>query len=312
MSVTVEVRDLRRTFGALEALRGVSFDIPAGQVLGFIGANGSGKTTTLRLMATLDLPTAGQVRIGGFDVVEHPAEARRRLGWVPDSYGAYADLTVREYLDFHARAWGFQGDARRRRVDDLMGFAGLHGLAEREMSGLSRGMAQRLCLGRALLHDPAVMLMDEPAAGLDPRARLEFKRLVRRLAEQGKTLFISSHILSELEDLCDALLFIDKGEIVHHGSAASMKGEVEKETIVDVQVAGELEALRAWARPRPDVQVVGPVAGGLRLRFPSGDPAALAALLRDMVLAGVPIVEVRREGRRIEEAFVDMLERPRA
>src|SRR6185503_15459116 len=278
--------------------------------LGFIGANGAGTTTTMRMMATLDVPSAGSIRIGGFDAVNEPAEVRRQIGWMPDSYGAYRHVTVWEYLDFFARAYRFTGAERRRRVDEVMDFTELREIAEREMATLSKGMAQRLCLGRALLHDPAVLILDEPAAGLDPKARIEFKRLVRLLARDGKTLFISSHILSELEEMCDALLFIDKGQVVHHGSAASLRqGPDGQGAIVSIVVAEDPERLKEWAVLNPGLEVLEALKQGLRVRFASAEPAFLAERLRAIVQSGIPVVEFRREERRLEDAFVDVLSR---
>ena len=306
----VELRDVYRRFGRLEAVAGLSFEIEAGRVLGFIGANGAGKTTTMRMMATLDVPSAGSIHIAGFDAVNEPAEVRRQIGWMPDSYGAYRHVTVWEYLDFFARAYRFTGAERRRRVDEVMEFTELGEIAEREMATLSKGMSQRLCLGRALLHDPAVLILDEPAAGLDPKARIEFKRLVRLLAADGKTLFISSHILSELEEMCDALLFIDKGQVVHHGSAASLRqGPDGQGAIVSIVVAEELERLKEWAMLNPGLEVLEALKQGLRVRFASTEPAFLAERLRAMVQSGIPVVEFRREERRLEDAFVDVLSR---
>lgn len=307
MSAMVEVEGLVRRFGKLEAVRGISFSIPRGQALGFVGPNGAGKTTTLRTMATLDVPTAGCVRIDGHDTLEAPEEARRRIGWMPDATGAYPHMSAAEYLDFFARAQGFKGGERRRRVAEVVEFTETGDLLDREMRALSKGMAQRLCLARTLLHDPDVLLLDEPAAGLDPKARVEFKRLVRLLAADGKTLFISSHILSELEETCDALLFIVEGRIVHHGSAAALKNMADQGTLVAVEVAGDPEVLRAFVANRPGLAVADTFASGLRLRFESGEPDFLAEALRQMVLEGIRVVGFRREERRLEDAFVDVL-----
>ena len=307
MTAAVEVRDLVRRFGSFEAVRGISFDIPAGAVLGFIGANGAGKTTTMRIMATLEEPTSGCVRVGGDDVLENPSRVRRRIGWMPDAYGAYPNVTAWEYLDFYARAYGFTGEARRRRLAEIIEFTDLGEIADREMAVLSKGMSQRLCLGRALIHDPDVLILDEPAAGLDPRARIEFKRLVRLLADGGKTLFISSHILSELEEMCDTLLFIDDGRILHHGSAEALKRGDAERVVVQVTVAGGVEGLREWALMSPGVEVLDEAAGSCRLQLESGEPDFVAERLRAMIQAGVRVVEFRREQRRLEDAFVDVL-----
>ena len=210
-------------FDKIQAVQDVSFQILRGQVVGFIGANGAGKTTTMRIMATLDAPSSGTVLVGGEDVVQHPERVRRLIGWMPDSFGSYAYMTVFEYLDFFARAYGFKARERAQRVQEVMDFADLTPLAERPMNKLSKGMGQRLCFGRMLLPDPEFMILDEPAAGLDPKARMEFKNLVRLLSQRGKTLFISSHILSELGEMCDTLLFIDSGKIVYHGGADQLR-----------------------------------------------------------------------------------------
>jgi ABC-2 type transport system ATP-binding protein len=307
MPAAVEVRDLVRRFGTFEAVRGISFEIPAGAVHGFIGANGAGKTTTMRIMATLEEPTSGTVRIAGRDVMEHPREVRRSIGWMPDAYGAYPHVTVTDYLDFFARAHGLQGETRRRRLAEIVEFTDLGKIADREMTVLSKGEAQRLCLGRTLISDPEVLILDEPAAGLDPKARIEFKRLVRLLAESGKTLFISSHILSELEEMCDTLLFIDDGRVLHHGSAESLKRGDTQKVFVSVTVAGSAEPLREWALMSPGVLVLETAAGSCRLQLESGEPDFIADRLRAMVTAGVRVVDFRREERRLEDAFVDVL-----
>ena len=178
-------------------------------------------------------------RIAGYDVVNFPGAARQVIGWMPDAFGAHEYMTVFEYLDFYARAFGFRKGERAARIAEVMEFTDLAPIAERMMNKLSKGMAQRLCLGRTLLHDPAVLILDEPAAGLDPKARVEFKRLVRLLAEEGKTIFISSHILSELGEMCDTMLFIDAGRIVHHGSAESLQLHSGGQVLYDIHVFGD-------------------------------------------------------------------------
>ena len=188
----IEVQNLHRHFGSLKAVDGVSFSVEPGQVVGFVGANGAGKTTTMRIIATLDYPNRGMVKVSGIDVVQYPALVRHRIGWMPDSFGTYDNMTVVEYLDFFARALGFKGAEREERVRDVIDFTDLTPLADRLINKLSKGMGQRLCLGRALIHDPDVLILDEPAAGLDPKARVELKHLIRILADDGKTVFISS------------------------------------------------------------------------------------------------------------------------
>lgn len=305
----VVVENLHRHFGNLKAVDGVSFTIDHGRVVGFVGANGAGKTTTMRIMATLDSPGQGSVSMGGHNVVHHPAKVRRLLGWMPDSFGTYEHMTVLEYMDFYARALGFKGEERLRRIQEVMDFTDLTSLADRMSNKMSKGQTQRLCLGRALLHDPQILILDEPAAGLDPKARVELKKLIRILAEEGKTILISSHILSELGEMCDSLLFIDKGRIVHHGDAESMmRGTANaEETLVNVQVAAEPAKLVEWALTAPLVKIEEETKRGARLRIQAVDDATIAGVLRRMVQDGLPILDFHREERRLEDAFIDML-----
>jgi ABC-2 type transport system ATP-binding protein len=305
----IAVRDLHRAFETVQAVRGVSFEVAPGQVVGFIGANGAGKTTTMRILATLDSPSRGEAEICGYDVMNHPHRVRSKIGWMPDAYGSYDHMTVLEYLDFYGRAYGFSKAERFERLNEVMAFTDLTELAERPMNKLSKGMAQRLCLGRTLLHDPEVLILDEPAAGLDPKARIEFKNVIRLLAQRGKTIFISSHILSELGEMCDSLLFIDAGRIVHHGSAESLKQEAGAKAVVDVQIAGDPEGLRQWAEVNAGVKLVDTNRRGGRLALDLDDPPALAALLKRMIADGIEVTDFHRESRKLEDAFVDMIKK---
>ena len=306
----ISVRDLLRSFEDVQAVRGISFEIFAGQVVGFIGANGAGKTTTMRIMATLDLPTSGTVEICGYDVISFPKQVRSRIGWMPDNYGTYQHTTVFEYLDFYGRAYGLKGQDRSRRLGEVMEFTELAEICERPIDKLSKGMGQRLCLGRTLLNDPDVLILDEPAAGLDPKARIEFKNLVRLLSANGKTVFISSHILSELGEMCDSLLFIDSGRIVHHGTAESLQEQgTAAQVLIDIQVADDPAALREWIELHPGVKVVEIRKRGARVRFDEDQPEFLAAILKKMIADGLAVTEFHREGRKLEDAFVEMLKK---
>jgi len=309
--VMIEVEDLTRSFENVRAVNGLSFHILRGQVVGFIGANGAGKTTTMRMMATLEVPDSGRMTVAGFDVREHPREIRRRLGWMPDHFGTYQNVTVFDYLDFYARSYGYKGQERRRRVSEVMDFADLTQLAERPMNGLSKGMAQRLCFGRTLLHDPEVLILDEPAAGLDPKARIEFKNLVRLLAEQGKTIFISSHILTELGEMCDSLLFIDAGQIVHHGSTESLTRDDSRVAVVDIRVLGSPEPLETWLAGNGGWRIMDRRRDGVLAEFQSDSPGDLAAQLRRMIMSGVEVADFHRKEKRLEDAFVDLLKKER-
>jgi ABC-2 type transport system ATP-binding protein len=308
--IVLDVRNLRRSFGNVHAVRDVSFTVSKGQVVGFIGANGAGKTTTLRLLATLDTPDAGSIEVLGCDAGNYPDRVRARLGWMPDSYGAYDNVTVLEYLDFYARSYGYTGAARTRHVDEIMAFTELAPIQDRLMHTLSKGMGQRLCLGRALINEPDLLLMDEPAAGLDPKARIEFKNLVRILSGQGKTILISSHILSELGEMCSTMLFIDQGRIVHHGSSETLRRGGGTAFRLEVEVEGAVDRLLAWAALQPGLTLVEATNQGARFDFAAKEPADLVQLLRRAVQEGVPVRDFHRLERRLEDAFIEMLMKP--
>jgi ABC-2 type transport system ATP-binding protein len=220
-------------------------------------------------------------------------------------------MTVLEYLDFYARAFGYHGKERKTRVQEVMEFTDLIPLADRFSNKLSKGMTQRLCLGRALLHDPQVLIMDEPAAGLDPKARVELKHLIRVLAQEGKTIFISSHILSELGEMCDSLLFVNGGRIVHHGDAETLKQGTDAHggMLYDVQVIGEPQAVADWCVINPHVEFLESRKAGGRIRIEADDPARAAEVLQRMIKDGLKVVEFHKEQRNLEDAFIDMLGR---
>ncbi|MDZ4742168.1 MAG: ABC transporter ATP-binding protein [Verrucomicrobiota bacterium] len=309
--VIIEVHDLYRRFGRIMAVNGISFSVKRGTVVGFIGANGAGKTTTMRIMTTLDFPNGGMVKVSGFDTVNSPNEVRRRIGWMPDAFGTYENVTVWEYLDFFARAFGYKGADRQKRLLEVMEFTELSPLASRDMSKLSKGQTQRLCLARTLIHDPELLILDEPAAGLDPKARIEFKQLVNLLARQGKTVFISSHILSELGEMCDTLVFIDQGRLVHHGDAQTLKAGGAK-SLIEVKVSENVETLLNWVSMNPGMKVYETMQNGARLTFenPSDDFAREA--LRRMILDGIAVSDFHRQERRLEDVFVEMLKQSNA
>ncbi|MCB1225646.1 MAG: ABC transporter ATP-binding protein [Verrucomicrobiales bacterium] len=310
----VKVTNLHRRFDTVHAVKGISFEIYPGQVVGFIGANGAGKTTTMRMMATLERPTKGKILIGGADVLRETLHVRQIVGWMPDNYGTYANMNVFEYLDFFARAYGLKGAKRNARVEEIMDFADLTVMADRPVNKLSKGMGQRLCFGRMLLPDPQFLILDEPAAGLDPKARIEFKNLVRLLAQQGKTLFISSHILSELGEMCDTLLFIDAGTLVYHGAAEALRRGTHGQQagaelhVVDVGLAGESgQPFKDWVSMQAGMKILEMRRDGARLELTAASLEVLAEHLRRMVQAGLPVVEFHRVERKLEDAFVDMV-----
>lgn len=304
----IEVKNLTRWFdGGIKAVDNISFTVERGQIIGFVGANGAGKTTTMRILATLDYPNAGTAEICGIDVVDYPAEVRRRIGWMPDNYGTYSNMTVLEYLDFFARALGYRGEERIERITEVMEFTDLTSLADRLSDKLSKGMGQRLCLGRALLHDPDILILDEPAAGLDPKARVELKHLIRILAEEGKTVFISSHILSELDEMCDSLLFINQGKIIHHGTSESLRRGSGGTTLVEVRLAEKADHLREWADLAPHVTFKESTKFGGLIEIDSIEKSTISTVLRRMIDDELPVTDFHQLEKKLEDAFIEIL-----
>lgn len=316
----LEVKGLRRDFGTLRAVDEVSFKLEAGSILGFIGPNGAGKSTTLRILATLDVPTAGEVLLDGHSLVDAPDRARPLIGYMPDRYGTYDDVTVFEFLDFFARAYGLKAAQRRQRVESVMAFAGLTPLANKLTTALSKGMRQRVALGRTLLHDPRLLLLDEPADGLDPRARIELRELLRALADQGKAVIISSHILTELAEICDTCAIIEQGRLLATGRVEDILQQGGGSTVAPelmVRLAAGAEGDALWARAerllleQPRVARVAREGESLRVRLeleagagPAQVDAAAAVLLAALVSAGLPVCAFSARERNLEDAFM--------
>jgi ABC-2 type transport system ATP-binding protein len=299
----VTIRGLHIRYGKTEAVRGLDLDIPAGAIVGFIGPNGAGKTSTIKCMATLVKPFAGSVRVGGHDVAQDPAAVRRVIGYVPDSFGVYDDLTVREYLHFFAAAQGIPGSRRLRLVDDVLALTDLAAKIDAPVEGLSRGMKQRLSISRVLLHDPALLLLDEPASGLDPRARIELRELLKELQRLGKTIVVSSHILHELAQLCSRIAIIDHGKLVAEGALEDIWRTLGLLRLVLVEVANPGEALTEAARRIPGVESVEPSHERLAIRIHEGG-VALEDLHAGLVAAGARIRGFQAEAMDMESAFL--------
>jgi ABC-2 type transport system ATP-binding protein len=305
MATMLELDRLHRVFGKTHAVNDVTFAVEQGQVFGYIGPNGAGKTTSMRILATLDVPTAGDAFVDGLSVVNDPDRVRRRLGFMPDYFNAYPNCIVREYLDFFARSYGLAGSERQRAVERVMDFTGLAVLAEKSTETLSKGMKQRLCLGRAMIHDPAVLVLDEPAAGLDPRARIELREMIRRLAADGKTILISSHILTELAEMCDVVGIIERGQLLAVGSVAEIQRRHVQDTAatVHVQVIERAADLANWLAARGDVTELSLDTDQLSFAH-AGDPPAQADLLTAIVAAGFRVVAYGTRQKSLEDVFM--------
>ena len=313
------VQNLTRRFGRTLALDGVSFSLESGRVHAFVGPNGAGKTTTMRIIATLDTPTSGDVLIDDRSVLEYPEHARRHVGYMPDSLPGHTDIVVREYLDFFARAFGLRQPTRSEVLGEIEAFTGLGPLREKTLASLSKGMKQRVSLARALVHDPDVLILDEPAAGLDPHARIELRELVIALARRGKAILISSHILHELEEMVDDVIIVQKGRLVrvgavdaHHDTPdAIVNGDgvtaVESRPArrVLVRVAGTPDAFTSVALEQPGVTACRSHGQRAFEIDAEADDAGLADILRGLVNAGVPVVEFRTATGGLERIFLE-------
>jgi ABC-2 type transport system ATP-binding protein len=315
-SPAIAVRGVVRRYGDFAALGGVDIDVPRGALCGLIGPNGAGKTTLLSILATLDEDFDGDVVIDGVDVKRHPDEARRRIGFVPDHTAIYDALTVTEYLAFFAAAAGLPRERRAAAVDEVIGICDLGGLRMRPAGGLSKGLTQRLCVARALLHHPKVLLLDEPASGLDPRARIELKELLKRLAKDGVTVLISSHILTELGDFCDHVIVLEGGRVKaadrvdHLFARANGHGEglVPRRRLL-VEIVGDAEHAAQIAGTLPlvfDVQRDGQV---LAVSIAVGARES-AGLVRALVQGGVDVASVVPERQNLEALFLSITASP--
>src|SRR3954465_14300583 len=306
-SPQIELRRLNRVFDETHAVNDVSFEVYAGEVFGYIGPNGAGKTTSMRILATLDEPTSGDAFVDGFSVVEDPDRVRRRLGFMPDYFGTHQNVNVVEYLAFFARAYGLVGRERINAIGEVMEFTQLDSLAHKSIDGLSKGMKQRLCLGRTMIHNPSVLILDEPAAGLDPRARIELRDMIARLAEAGKAILISSHILTELAEISDRVGILEQGRLLAVGSVAEISANVKTRSTVRVRVLHDRDKLQRWLAARNDIEDLH--TDGDRLLFThSGSEESEAALLREMIQAGFSVIEFGAKHKSLEDVFLHVTE----
>ena len=301
----VNILNLRKDFGATRAVDDISFSFSSGQIIGFVGPNGAGKTTTMRILATLDEPTDGDAKIDGISIVEVPEQARRLIGYVPDALPMHRDISVNEYLDFFARAYGLMGTQRRQVIEKIEDFTNLTDIREKTLYELSKGMKQRVSLARALLHDPPVLVMDEPAAGLDPRARVELRELLRILSDQGKAILISSHILTELSEICDSAVIIEQGRIITAGTLQEIaKSDVEQHTVL-IRSLNRQDDLYKVLLLIPNVAAVNRVGNEIEARI-TGSEEMCSDLLTNLIRDGFRIVEFKQQGSDLESVFMNV------
>ena len=305
MSAIVRTAGLVKRYPGTLAVAGLDLEVEQGEIFGLVGPNGAGKTTTLRILATLLTATSGHAEVAGIDVRRNPDAARRVLGFMPDVFGVYDDMRVWEYLDFFARCYGIPAGRRRQMIGDLLDLVDLGDKRDAYVQGLSRGMQQRLCLAHTLVHDPDVLLLDEPASGLDPRARVE----LRELRALGKTIVISSHILPELEELCTAVAIVDHGQVLAQGRVSDIERRLRYGAVLRVRVLGDdaaIETGRSHFAADPRVASATVLADGqIELGF-RGDDDETAQLLANAVAAGIRIASFARAASDLEELFLQV------
>lgn len=301
----LKIEGLKKTYGNYHALDGLDMEVASGALYGFVGPNGAGKTTTIKIMTGLLCPDEGTVEIDGIDALRASAKIKDCIGYVPDYFGMYDNLKVSEYMEFFASCYGLSGLKARKRSRALLDQVGLGNKEEFYVDGLSRGMKQRLCLARALIHDPALLIMDEPTAGLDPRTRLEFRELIRDLKEEGKTILISSHLLTDLSELCTDIGIIDQGRMILHGSIEEIGNRINTSKPVIITVQDGMKLAMRLLKDHPQVQTITVREQEIMVGF-TGDAMDESRLLAGLIEAGVAVRGFMREPGNLEAVFMQI------
>ncbi|MFN8454240.1 MAG: ABC transporter ATP-binding protein [Anaerolineae bacterium] len=306
MTITpvIETHHLTKRYGRFTALNELNLSIAPGTLYGFIGPNGAGKTTTLRMLAGLLEPSSGQIRLGGQEISHDVAAARWLVGYMPDFFGVYEDMKVWEYLDFFARCYQLDSSQRRRVVNELLELVDLADRRDAWVESLSRGMRQRLCLAHALVHDPQILLLDEPASGLDPRARIEMRELLKELSGMGKTIIISSHILAELAEMCHQVGIIEHGRLLYSGPPQQINNSPHQRQL-RLRTLTSAEAVEAAFQSYLGVTEFQFDEAGWRVSF-SGEDEALAGLLAHLIAHQIPVIHFSEESSDLEDVFLQI------
>lgn len=304
----LKIKGLKKMYGRSAAVDGLNMHVRAGALYGFVGPNGAGKTTTIKIITGLLLPDGGEVEIDGINAAENPGQMAEKIGYMPDFFGVYDNLKVREYMELFASCYGLYGLNARKRSMALLGQVGLEEKADYYVDGLSRGMKQRLSLARALIHNPQILIMDEPASGLDPRTRYEFREIMKDLREQEKTVVISSHILSELAELCTDIGVVDQGKMLLEGAMDDILNQINVQSPLLISVYKNREQAVNILRSHPCVETITIHHNDMMLNF-TGDREDEAALLQQLIDAGVQICGFMRERGNLESVFMQITSR---
>ncbi|MEN8699424.1 ABC transporter ATP-binding protein [Bacillus infantis] len=303
----IEIIDLTKRYGKFTALNNLNLQIEKGSVFGFVGQNGAGKSTTFSILATLLAPTSGTAYVNGYNVAKEPKMVRRQIGYMPDFFGVYDQLKAEEYLHFYGASYGLDFKEREKLIPQLLDLVNLEHKRDSYVDLLSRGMKQRLCLARSLIHDPEVLILDEPASGLDPRARVEMREILKELKNMGKTILISSHILPELAEMCDTIGIIDQGKLVAEGSVTEIQAKLRGEKLIMVKVLKDVHKAFLFFEDNPGVSGLKPGEGENLLQFVyKGDDAGQIALLKNAIEAGLSIASFAEAETDLEDVFMEI------
>lgn len=302
----LKVEGLKKMYGRMAALDGLNMHVKAGALYGFVGPNGAGKTTTIKILTGLLLPDGGSVTVDGIDAMREPGKVMEKIGYVPDFFGVYDNLKVWEYMELFSACGGLYGLNARKRSGDLLEQVGLGEKADYYVDGLSRGMKQRLCLARALLHNPPILVMDEPTSGLDPGTRYEFKEILKELREQGKTVVISSHILSELSEVCTDIGIVEQGKMVLEGSIYDILNQINVRSPLLITVCRNKDLALRLLRAHPYVETIAIRQNDIMVGF-TGEQEDEALLLKQLVEAGVMVCGFVRERGNLESVFLQII-----
>ncbi|MBP5305678.1 MAG: ABC transporter ATP-binding protein [Lachnospiraceae bacterium] len=302
----LEIENLNKYYGDFKALDNLSLSIEDGELYGFVGPNGAGKTTTMRIVSGLLAADSGQIRIAGIDARKDIQGLKAKIGYMPDFFGVYDNLKAIEYMEFFASIYGIDGRAARKLSLDLMELVNLSDKADAYVDGLSRGMKQRLCLARTLIHNPSLLILDEPASGLDPRARFEMKGILNNLREMGKTILISSHILPELAEMCSSVGIIEHGKMLVSGSVDSIMQKMNRSNPIVIKTIDRKDELIRKLKERPDADNISITEDEIYVGF-SGDDEEAARLLADLISDGFRITSFAKEKGSLESVFMQII-----
>lgn len=301
----LELRNLVKQYGKFTAVDHLNLTIPDGSIFGFVGPNGAGKTTTMRMMAGLLRATDGNIFLGDVDMTKNPRLLRSKIGYMPDFFGVYDNLKVTEYMDFYAGTYEIPYSERKAIIDNLLEIVDLSHKKDAYVDSLSRGMKQRLCLARSLVHDPDLLILDEPASGLDPRARVEMKEVLKQLQVMGKTVVISSHILPELAEMCTEVGIINHGQVATQGTVQEIMRKLTQKRIIHVKFMGDAQAVTTILQQMPMIQNIEEQTTDVQFAF-DGTEEQLADILKQLVMANIPVLSFQEKEGNLEEIFMQV------